>query len=152
MNRALAIRVGLLLLPWILLVGPLLAQVRDSGVTSRKEKDKPAAGRKDPAEDALALPRGVVLENLRKDQQEAYNKLKEEYRPKLQKALDQVANAPNAQDKTKAAREVNKLRGEIKPKIAEILTQPDPELVKRMQQAAKRYNTPKPPQKNHKRK
>lgn len=134
-----------MLLPCCLLAGELLAQVPNTakdilggpGIKAKKDKEKPAAGKKDLVEDALALPKGVVLEKLRKDQQDAYNKLKDEYKPKLQEALGQVAKATKEQDKRKAAGEVGKLRGEIKQKIAAILKQPDPNAVKQMQNAAK---------------
>ena len=149
MNKALVVAVGLLLLPGVLLVRPLSAEPpktskdisRDSGKT-KKDADKSSTGKKDLIEDVFALKKGVVL---RRDQQDEYDKLKADYTPKLQDALDKKDKATKQADKDKAAREFGKFRSEVKQRIAAILKQPDPNAVTRAQQAVNRANAPRPP-------
>lgn len=95
---------------------------------------KDGGGKRDTVADAFALPSGF---RLRGDQQEPYNKLKQQMEPKLRNALAQVESATGL-DKDKAARNAMAIRKEIKTKLTEILNKQDPEAVKRAQEAARR--------------
>jgi hypothetical protein len=132
------VRVALLALAVAIMAGPAWAQ-GDFGKGSKKEKagvaKKETGSKKDPVADAFALPKGVTL---RSDQQEPYNKMKQDMEPKLRDALSQVEAATGA-DKDKAAKSVMATRKEIKNKIAQILRQVDPNIAK----AAKSYQPKK---------
>ena len=98
-------------------------------------KDKAAATKKNPIDDAFALPKGVTLASLRDDQRRAYNKLRDDKTPLLQGALDRKRDAATKADENKLAREVLKIRSEVKDEIKKILLTPNP-------------NAPKKPPKN----
>jgi hypothetical protein len=95
---------------------------------------KPAPG-KDPVEDAFQLPGGI---RLRTDQVKDFQELRSRYEPQLREALKKVESLTKPGEKDTAAREVFKLRKEIREYIEAILTKPDP-------------NPPQPP-KNKKKK
>lgn len=120
-----------------LMAGPAWAQGGANKGNKIKEKagaaHKDAGSKKDPAADAFALPHNV---RLRSDQQEPYNKLKQQMEPKLRDALSKVEAATGA-DKDKAAKDVLAIRKEIRGKLTQILQKADPEAIKRQQEAAK---------------
>ena len=94
----------------------------DSKAADKDSKAKAAADKV--VETAFALKKGV---SLRPDQQEAYDKLKQEQEPKLREALDKKNQATSSTDKNAAALAVGKIRADVKKQIAAILRQPPPQ-------------------------
>ena len=94
----------------------------DSKAAGKDSKAKTAADKV--VETAFALKKGV---SLRPDQQEAYDKLKQEQEPKLREALDKKNQATSSTDKNAAALAVGKIRADVKKQIAAILRQPPPQ-------------------------
>jgi hypothetical protein len=93
----------------------------DSKAADKDGKAKAAADKV--VETAFALKKGV---SLRPDQQQAYDKLKQEQEPKLREALEKKDNATSDTEKNAAALAVGKARASIKKQIAAILRQPPP--------------------------
>ena len=92
------------------------------GYAADKEAKAKGAGDK-VVESAFVLKKGV---NLRPDQQQAYEKLKQDQEPKLREALEKKDKATSDTDKNAAALAVVKVRSDIKKQIAAILRQPAP--------------------------
>ena len=125
-----ALAVGLMAAPaWAQGGAKKGANAREKGGTAHKE----TGSKKDPVADAFALPHNV---HLRSDQQEPYNKLKQQMEPKLRDALSKVEAATGA-DKDKAAKSVLAIRKEIRGNLTQILQKADPEAIKRQQEAVK---------------
>jgi len=148
-----ALRVLLSLLVWGLMAGALCAGEGlgegASGLGKKKSttaKDKAAATKKNPIDDAFALPKGVTLASLRDDQVKAYNKLRDDKTPILQAALDERENAATKEDQNKAAKKMLKIRSEIKDEIKKILLMPDPKL--KNPPKNQQPNQPKPPKRH----
>jgi len=77
-------------------------------------------------------PAGV---HLRPDQQEQLRKLKQRYEPPLRSAIRKYESATEERERIPLAREITKLKAEIKQEMERILAAPDPELIKRMKEA-----------------
>jgi hypothetical protein len=129
--------------------GDSLTTINDStssktSKTSKISKDSKTTV-KDPIASTFALPKHLTVEQLRPDQQQAYNKLKDKMQPKLQEALDKKDKTTDENDKNTAAREVMKLQKEIKADIQAILNQPAPTAKQQQPAVAKK------PQHKHRR-
>jgi hypothetical protein len=83
-----------------------------------KKADRPV---KDVAEEAFALPKGVVLSA---KQAEAYRQIREQFKPLLQIALERVESSTDEKEKLKAVAEVKKIRQAIQQAILDILKNP----------------------------
>ncbi len=80
-------------------------------------------------------PAGV---RLRSDQQEQLRKLKQRYEPPLRSAIKKYESATEERERIPLAREITKLKAEIKQEMERILATPDPEMIKRMKEAEQR--------------
>lgn len=80
-------------------------------------------------------PAGV---RLRSDQQEQLRKLKQRYEPPLRSAIRKYESATEERERIPLAREITKLKAEVKNEMERILAAPDPEQIKRMQEAQQR--------------
>ena len=96
--------------------------VASQGYAADKDAKAKAAGDK-VVESAFVLKKGV---SLRPDQQQAYDKLKQDQEPKLREAFEKKETATSDTDKTAAAAAITKVRTDIKKEIAAILRQPAP--------------------------
>ena len=105
-----------------------------------------AAAGKDLVADAFHLPPGVTL---RADQRDDFNRLKQRYEPPLRSAVNKLEDAKDDKEKLPLAREVLKMKAEIKEGIDRILAKPDPNRPK--PQAKKPSNKKKPAHKKKKR-
>ena len=105
---------------------PGVGGLRDDKPAKTASKKVPA---KDPAEAAFALPKGAQLTPKQTD---AYNKMKDELKPKLEKAFEDVANAKEKGDKAKAAKAVKDVRAEIQKRMQEIAAIPYQEMMDQM--------------------
>lgn len=116
----------------------LLAALLASGFVSLTfaaegaKHEKAPANKKDPVADAFVLPAHVAL---RADQQQDFDRMKSQYEPQLHSAVQKVESSTDTKEKTAAAKEVVKLRGEIKKAIHTILAKPDPNASKPVPQA-----------------
>jgi hypothetical protein len=149
------LRVLLSLLVWGVMAGTLCAAdglgKGKSGLGKEKSttaKDKAAATRKNPIDDAFALPKGVTLAGLRDDQRKAYNKLRDDKTPLLQGALDRKRDAATKADENKLAKEVLKIRSEIKDEIKKILLTPNPNAPKNPPKNQQPQRNAKPPKRH----
>ena len=79
--------------------------------------------KKDLVADAFVLPPGA---HLRADQQNDLKRIKERYEPPLRAAVKKLEAASEEKDKTPAAKDVLKLKAEVKEQIDSILAKPDP--------------------------
>lgn len=113
MVRTLCVGAGLGLLVWF------------SGTVLAADKPDLMAGVFDP-------PAGV---RLRSDQQEQLRKLKQRYEPPLRSAIRKYESATEERERIPLAREITKLKGEVKQEMERILAAPDPEMIKRMKEA-----------------
>jgi hypothetical protein len=114
--------------------------------------DKPAPKKDIGAlvDDAFDLRGG----RLRADQQDDFKRLRERYAPLLKSALQKVDQAQDEKEKTAAAKEAIRLRGEIRQGIEAILRMPDPTRPKPTPQHKPAQKKPnhKPANKPHKKK
>ena len=140
-----ALRVLLPLLVCGVMAGTLCAADGLGKGKSTTTKDKAAATKRNPIDDAFTLPKGVTLEKLRKDQRDAYNKLRDDKTPLLQAALDERENAATKEDQNKAAKKMLSIRDEVQKEIKKILLTPDPNAAKK----APKPNQPRPNQPKH---
>jgi hypothetical protein len=119
---------------WMALAGGL---VRAQTLGPREKGDGPEAAlpRKDPLVEAFVLPHGVVP---RPDQVAELNKLRQRYEPILRSALRKLEQATTEKEKTPAAKEVLRLRAEIRAAIQAILATPDPKAIARAKEMQKK--------------
>lgn len=82
-----------------------------------------AAPKKDLVADAFQLPPGA---HLRADQQNDFKRVRERYEPPLKSAVRKLEAAGDEKERTHAAKEVLKLKADIKEQIDTILAKPDP--------------------------
>lgn len=113
MVRTLCVSAGLGLLVWFM------------GAVQAADKPDLMAGVFDP-------PAGV---RLRSDQQEQLRKLKQRYEPPLRSAIRKYESTTEEREKIPLAREITKLKGEVRNEMERILAAPDPEVIKRMKEA-----------------
>lgn len=113
MVRTLCVCAGFGLLVWF------------GGVAEAADKSDLMAGVFDP-------PAGV---RLRSDQQEQLRKLKQRYEPPLRSAIRKYESATEERERIPLAREITKLKGEVRNEMERILATPDPEMIKRMKEA-----------------
>ena len=126
----------------LVVVGLLAGQAWSATAPAKKDSKE-----KDPA--TLAAEAFEVKAKLRSDQQQKLAHVKQQYEHRYRTALEKVQAAKNDTEKTTTGREAAKIRMEINKEIKVILASPDPEMVRRMQEAAKRAqqqkkNQPKP--------
>jgi len=116
MVRTLCVGAGLGLLFWFV------------GAVQAADKPDLMAGVFDP-------PAGV---HLRPDQQEELRKLKQRYEPPLRSAIRKYESATEERERIPLAREITKLKAEIKHEMEQILAAPDPAVIERMKEAEQR--------------
>jgi hypothetical protein len=98
---------------------------------------KAAASKRSPADAAFNLPKGIVL---RPDQQEAIDKLRQQYTTQIQEAFDAVTKASDAKEKAKAAKEAKTLKEQVHQEIMTILNTPSPDAENKGVQQGNRGN------------
>jgi hypothetical protein len=89
-----------------------------SGITTVQAVAADAPTKKDPIEDAFALPKNAKLDA---GQQEQFDKLRAEKEPELKAALDDYQAAKDSAGKTAGMKKVNLVKKDIKTAIGKIL-------------------------------
>jgi hypothetical protein len=109
---------------------PFADSAKPAGVKSDKpaaaveSKASAATAKKDPVAEAFALPRKFQPTP---GQQKELDAIHAKYEKKLRDALEKVDKADGAADKDKAAREMLKVREQIRVAIASVVNNPSPE-------------------------